>query len=145
MTYTAKIIKGGKIVMVPETFESFGLLKMEPPTTIDKVAAAVEARAAGAPCGGLLDVYTAGFEAESLLLVSNGGVTGWEWMRSQLRVCWGGRHQEVFSADLCISLSHICPSPCLPLAVQGPPLRSSPGVGRPPLPRGPRPQAAAQG
>lgn len=35
--------KGGKIVMVPETFESFGLLKMEPPTTIDKVAAAVEA------------------------------------------------------------------------------------------------------
>lgn len=35
--------KRGKIVIFPETLESFGLLKMEPPTTVEQVTETVEA------------------------------------------------------------------------------------------------------
>lgn len=42
----AKVVAGtkrGKIVIFPETLESFGLLKMEPPTTVEQVAETVKA------------------------------------------------------------------------------------------------------
>lgn len=61
----AKVVAGtkrGKIVIFPETLESFGLLKMEPPTSVEQVAVCVKALATkkeefkGMPRGKILSI-----------------------------------------------------------------------------------------